>query len=108
MKSIKVDLVFRAALAVIIGAGIVSCGRGKQPGPDRAETGTFQMSLTTTTNGHSYRLRQALFHIDGPNTLVLDSDAQPDATALTATLDAGSYTATLQSGWFLERVAADG
>jgi sugar lactone lactonase YvrE len=108
MKSTKVDLVFRAALAVITCAGVVACSAGKQPGPDRKQAGTFQMSLVATTNGHTYRLRQALFHIDGPNTLVLDSDAQPDATALMATLDAGSYTATLTPGWFLERLAADG
>ena len=69
-----------------------------------ADTGTVQMALTATTNGHSYRLRQATFTITGPSSVVLNSEAQPDAPALTAQLDVGSYTVLLSGPWFLERL----
>jgi sugar lactone lactonase YvrE len=66
------------------------------------------MALVAMTNGTTYRLRQAVFQIDGPDRVALDSDAQPDAAVLTASLTAGSYTATLAPGWFLERLSAGG
>src|SRR5262245_60130016 len=100
METRKIDSAVRVALAVVIGAGVVSCGAGKQVGPESKESGTFRMALVATTNGHTYRLREAFFHIDGPVTRVLDSEAQPEATALVATLDAGSYGVTLAAGWF--------
>jgi sugar lactone lactonase YvrE len=62
------------------------------------------MALTATTNGHNYRLRQATFTITGPSSVVLTSEAQPDAPALTAQLDVGSYTVLLSGPWLLERL----
>jgi sugar lactone lactonase YvrE len=66
------------------------------------------MALSASANGHTYRLRQATFAVTGPTTVSLDSEAQPDAAALTAALTAGSYTITLAGPWFLERLAAAG
>ena len=65
------------------------------------------MALVSSANGHTYRLRHATFLITPApgftNPTVLDSETDPAATALSATLDAGSYTVLLADGWSLER-----
>jgi hypothetical protein len=62
------------------------------------------MGLSATANGHTFRLRHATFQITGPITTVLDSETDPDAEALVAVLDVGSYSAELRAGWTLERI----
>ena len=99
------SLVASAALAILLAA----CNGGAphpDPGPG-AQTGTFRLSLVASANGHTYRLRHARFAITpapgfGTPT-ILDSETDPAATALNATLDAGSYTVLLADGWSLER-----
>jgi sugar lactone lactonase YvrE len=66
------------------------------------------MPLVATTNGHTYRLRDATFTISGPTSVVLDSETQPDADGLSASLTTGTYTVTLSGSWFLERLDASG
>src|SRR5262249_2656090 len=104
MKLNEMGLAVRLMVGLSIGAGLASCAPGTRGGPAAPEgAGTFRMALVATTNGNTYRLRQAIFQIAGPDQAALDSDAQPDATVLTASLSVGSYTATLAPGWFLER-----
>jgi sugar lactone lactonase YvrE len=92
-------------------AGMGGCGGSKPaspPGDRAADVGALSMALTATTNGHDYRLRQATFTIVGPSNVVLSSETQPDASALTAQLDVGSYTAQLGGAWSLERLDPSG
>ena len=65
--------------------------------------GTITLALSTDTNGVQYRLRDALFDIEGPASIRLTTEDNPDASNLEAELPAGSYTITLQDGWRLER-----
>jgi hypothetical protein len=83
---------------------LAGCSSGQSGAPTPLDTGTFRMALTATTNGHTYRLRQATFQITGPTSTVLDTEAQPDTAALTATLNTGSYSVLLGGPWFLERL----
>ncbi len=97
------SLLSGAVLAILFGA----CNGGPpKPSPD-PQTGSFRLALVSSANGHTYRLRHATFLItaapgSGAPT-ILDSEADPAATALSATLDAGSYTVRLVDGWSLER-----
>jgi sugar lactone lactonase YvrE len=102
------SLVPSAALAIVFGV-LGACNGGApspNPGPG-AQTGTFRMSLVSTANGHTYRLRHATFLITPApglsNPTILDSETDPNATTLNTTLDAGSYTVLLAGGWSLER-----
>jgi sugar lactone lactonase YvrE len=65
------------------------------------------MALVSSANGHTYQLRHATFLITPAggfsNPIILDSETDPTATALSTMLDAGSYTVLLADGWSLER-----
>ena len=95
--------VWSAALVILFGA----CNGGTPNPSPGAQTGAVRMALVSSANGHTYRLRHATFLITVAggfsNPIVLDSETDPSATALSATLDAGSYTVLLADGWSLER-----
>lgn len=57
-------------------------------------------------SGQIYRLRDAVFTVDGTN---LSTESVPDGDATIATiLDAGDYDVLLQNGWRVERLVAGG
>lgn len=54
--------------------------------------------------GTPYRLRSAILMIQGPDqTLFFDTEEDPTATTLSATVTPGAYGSFLQEGWRLER-----
>ncbi|MDZ4697300.1 MAG: hypothetical protein SGI86_19335 [Deltaproteobacteria bacterium] len=73
--------------------------------PAPASTGSVSLALTANTGGVIYRLRNARFVISNGSTVLqtLDSETDPDATFLSATIAIGSYSINLESGWALER-----
>jgi hypothetical protein len=103
----------RNAIAVVLGVlaagvGMQACRSGGDGGGGVQATGVLQMALTASAEGHTYRLRHATFAITGTSSATLDSEAQPDATSLTATLATGAYSIELAPGWSLERLDAAG
>jgi hypothetical protein len=80
------------------------------PAASRGEasaTGSLAVPLVTP-DAAPYRLRTAVFDVQRSGVLVvsLDSEASPDARALTAELDPGQYEIRLNDGWSLERLDA--
>jgi hypothetical protein len=73
------------------------------------ELGSLYLPLVTP-DAVKYRLRDALFEIARGGAVIasLDSDADPDAQALTAELNPGQYQVTLAGGWLLERLETNG
>src|SRR5262245_23766689 len=94
--------------AAVCGLGACNSAPTGPMGAPSGQTGTLNMTLTATTNGHQYRLRQATFTIVGPSQVMLNSESAPDAPTLTAELNVGSYTSELGGPWFLERLDSAG
>lgn len=90
-------VVVSAALA------LATCDSSKQPPGAGGHLGSVQIALVTTTNGHTYHLRNASFDVNGPTHVTLSSETDPNATDLTTNVSAGSYVVTLADGWQLER-----
>jgi hypothetical protein len=97
--------------AVLLGIGtVVATGCVEQPEDRAAETGggTVSVPLVTTTNGHVYRLSNAVVFIFGPyTTFTLTSSDDPNETVLSQALSTGRYQSFLQS-WTLEKQGPDG
>jgi len=55
-------------------------------------------------SGAVFRLRDAVITVTGPTPTVWRSEDDPNQTSLSANVLTGSYSATLQDGWRLERV----
>ncbi|AKJ00496.1 putative lipoprotein [Archangium gephyra] len=73
---------------------------------DPQEAGTLQLPLSTPgADGKVYRLVGATFHITGTQTVTVSDTA---ADTVQTTLQAGSYTIELASGWTMERADAPG
>jgi hypothetical protein len=94
-------------LVGLLATNLLACSLGDRASPGSDGPGSLSVALVAQANGHTYRLRQATFSISGPTVAVLDSEAQPDAGALTASLNPGGYTVSLADAWFLERLDAD-
>jgi streptogramin lyase len=72
--------------------------------PARSQgSGTIQMALVTSAGDVTYRLHAARFVVSGPTAIILDSEVQPEATRLSATLASGTYSINLEGGWDLGR-----
>src|SRR5258706_3157566 len=82
---------------------IVGCSSSPDKEAEGA-TGAISMSLVGQTGANTYRLRNARFDVTGPSTTSLDSEVDPNATSLNATLPTGSYSIQLETGWALERL----
>lgn len=96
------------AIAALGGAGCGSDEASSATEQLDPFTGSVRLPLVTPTRDQ-FRLRGASFDIERPGfELTLDSDSDPDATALTAALDTGSYQITLRDGWSLERLGDAG
>jgi len=99
------------------------CGSGHGP----TDTGTLSMNLAANVGSVTYRLRDAVFALSGPETLELGTEGSEGSTddgettndgsgcsgagcgdVLTAPLLVGSYQITLRDGWRLERDAGAG
>jgi hypothetical protein len=101
----------RNAVVVVLGvlaAGAAACRSGGDSGAGAPPVGVLQMPLVATAEGNTYRLRHATFTVTGPTAATLDSEAQPDAASLTATLTTGAYSIALAPGWSLERLDGGG
>ncbi len=72
------------------------------------QVGELSMRLRSDVNGVGYRLRDGIFSISGPQTLTLSTEEEPDAPAISRSLQAGDYTIELQSGWRLEKELPSG
>jgi hypothetical protein len=93
----------RALAALSLAALAVSSGCIDADGD--AETGTVNINLVGQgTSGTVYRLRDATIAVDGPAPTLWNTEDDPDRTALSANVPAGSYSATLAPGWRLERL----
>jgi hypothetical protein len=112
MKSFKQRWWSRIAFAVGVGVvQLVACSSDHPQGSgDAQRTGTVGLALeATAASGAVYRLRNATFEITDIHTgeLVdfLSSEEVPDtARVLQRMLRTGNFTATLEQGWFMERV----
>ena len=76
-------------------------GRADQP------TGSMSIALRAEANGLTYRLRDAVFDVTGPEQATLRTD-DPDARLIERPLRAGSYEVRLTDGWRLERSSSAG
>ena len=98
---------FWVITGVLLAASSAGCG-GAEPPPSSSaggagdEVGTISLPLMTETDGHRYRLSQAVLSVSGPQFIQLASSDDPGETALSATLPTGNYFAILYS-WVLER-----
>lgn len=95
----------------ILGGTLIGCsdGGGRAAGENAATaTGAVQIALSTTSGIASYRLRNAVFQIVGPEVRTVSSEASPDDEFVSAMLVAGSYQITLSDGWRLERSTPSG
>jgi hypothetical protein len=109
--------------AVLAGLVLWQCGGGHVS----ADTGTLGMDLVARVDGVTYRLRDAVFAVSGPETLELATEGAPDGTddgettsdgagctgavcddAIRASLLVGDYEILLQRGWRLERDSGSG
>jgi hypothetical protein len=99
-------------MTVSFGAALGAAGCAAEPATLASEQdrGTLVLPLLTPTRG-AFRLGSAHFVVtdqQGAQAAALDSDADPAAQALTASLPQGRYSALLQDGWVLSSVADDG
>jgi hypothetical protein len=85
---------------------LVACSQG----PDVTSIGRVSTALVTTSpSGTEYGLRSVTITIAGPTpTTLMSNDTDPNETSLTAELAVGSYSATLEPGWVLERLDPNG
>jgi hypothetical protein len=95
-------IVMMTATALFIGG----CG---DTGESEGDVGELTMTLATISpTGVEYRLRQALFAIDGPEpTDISSEDYPPEQTRINVPLASGDYEVTLGGMWYLEH-SADG
>ena len=102
----------RIGVALILGAlsigAAIGCsgddGPSVAPTGSQTQLGSISMPLRGQVDGITYRLRDAVFSISGPQAASLDSEADPDASVLSVQLPGGGYSIDLQDGWRLERL----
>lgn len=91
-----------STMAFLTLAVLPCVGCGSAAG-DEVEVGTLSVSLSTTSPLNvEYRVRDALFELRGPEDLDIDSEDYLDDPIINELLAAGTYTATLQSGWRIQ------
>jgi fibrinogen beta/gamma subunit family protein len=68
-------------------------------------TGDVEMSLVgQAASGNVYRLRNAVIQVAGPESLTFYGETNPDQPVIHFEATVGAYTATLQNGWYLEKI----
>jgi hypothetical protein len=108
MKSIRLGISLALLGVAFPLFSSAACNSGGDDTQEPVEAGTLRMSLTGQTNGTTYRLRNAIFEIAGPSSTLLDSETDPNAATLVATLATGGYTIFLRNAWALERQTTSG
>lgn len=101
---------------LLVGMGLpslIACAANSDaPGQQEPakELGRLELKLTTTAqSGVTYRLRDAIIMVQGPeNTLFFDSEEDPDQAVWRADVPPGDYFYFLQEGWRMERVGDGG
>lgn len=115
--------IFWALGSMLAGLVLWQCGSGGRA----TDAGTLSMNLVAHVNGSTYRLRDAVFAVSGPEALELSTEGSPgdldegettgDGSgcsgaacddALTASLLVGDYQILLREGWRLERDSGAG
>ncbi len=95
-------LVCATVPALVLGCGDAATER-------EAQAGTMSVALTGTgSTGKLYRLRNGTFKITGKATATASSEDNLNSGSITMELKAGSYLATLATGWTMEVTAPDG
>jgi hypothetical protein len=92
------------SLAIVASA----CDNGEHEAPT-TQMGSVQMALTAVgSDGDTYRLRNAILHLDGPTSADVELDeAYGDSPLFEARVDAGEYKLSLADGWVLQRKTGD-
>jgi hypothetical protein len=102
MSCSPVSFVSAAVAAMLIAAAPAGCASGSSAESD-GTVGTVSLPLVSQANGHTYRLRNLVIYVSGPQFVQLVDSGDLGQTALAATLTTGSYSAFLLPGWTLER-----
>jgi hypothetical protein len=98
----------RVLSCLLLVAGALPSGCSSQMQPDGPGLGSLRMDLAATVEGVDYRLRAAVFSLQGPVHVSLASELDSDATALVAAVPGGDYVVSLADGWLLEREDVEG
>ncbi|WP_437670717.1 hypothetical protein [Sorangium sp. So ce131] len=103
---------FHLGLSLLVSVGAMTAIGCMSPVDSHSEQEVGRVSLPLVTSaGGDFRLQGAVFSIhstNGVHAATLESDSDPYATALTASLFQGPYTVRLEDGWALARIEADG
>lgn len=108
-------LLRRGALGMALSVGLLaaSCNDEKdRVSEDKPALGKVRMNLEQRAvgSGRVYRLRQAVFDVDGfsvgPVQKQLRGDDNPSSPVVESFLPPGSYQINLRDGWFVEQVDA--
>ena len=91
-------------LSITASVLVASALSGCSGGDEAAQVGTMRMALSATTASNvTYRLRDAVFDIAGPQNLSVSSESyNPKDQFITFDLHAGDYDVELTTGWFME------
>lgn len=100
-------------ICMAMALAIPACsGSGSGKSVSTESTGTFSLPLSTVANGATYQLVNATIEIFSESGFFFDtylsSGPEGGSTDLSTSLQAGSYDASLFSGWTLERQDAHG
>lgn len=111
MKRILVS--WSVLLAALGAQGLPACAANDESAPpadSSKKLGQLELKLTTTTpEGVTYRLRDAVIMVQGPqNTLFFDTEVDPSQNVWRANVPQGDYFYFLQEGWRMERVGDAG
>lgn len=103
---------FGLALSFVVGVPVAACNSGSvtaEPTEQVEKLGTMELKLVTTTpSGVTYRLREAILMVQGPqDTLFFNSEEDPNATSWSAQVIVGEYSYFLQEGWRMERIEGE-
>ena len=90
--------------AVVIAAS-TGCLGSSPEGPADPSLGSISINLVgQAPSGAIYRLRNAVITVTGPTARTWNTEDDPNQTTMSADVDPGTYTASVQTGWTLERV----
>ncbi|WP_437739810.1 hypothetical protein WME73_29830 [Sorangium sp. So ce302] len=92
-----------AAMFLAAAPLLPACAVGPDGTEEAESTGRASIALVAQTNGHVYRLSNAIFRIEGPIVTYLGTSDDPGETVLSAALPTGDYASTLEQGWVLQR-----
>ena len=96
------------SLGLLLVASALHSGCSSQMQAEGQGLGSLRMELAATVEGVDYRLRAAVFDVQGPVHVSLASELDSEATALVASVPGGDYVVSLADGWQLEREDAGG